>query len=296
MLTELKLKCFFVLNVNYNNNQSGDSKIKNNKMTEITTSEITTSEITTSEITTSEITTSEIIMTTENTIELVTRLSQNFTKIIPRSQLSEHKKLDWGKNGIGDRWANKKFNYSSIQKNGTIHLYSENDTDCIQEEIVKSFLEEIKNNNKKEIGIIGIFVHSVRQNIESRPIRNDIKKYYQKQSCVVCGSNSDLVCDHKNDLYNDPRVLSTETQELSDFQSLCNHCNLQKRQVCKIEKETNTIYSAKNIPQFKSFPFEFTWENKPYDLLDINTKKGTYWYDPIEFTNAIGCAFSKNTL
>lgn len=76
-------------------------------------------------------------------------------------------------------------------------------------------------------------------------------------------------------------------QNISDFQPLCRHCNLQKRQVCKKEKETNKIYSAKNITQFKSFDFEFPWEKKTFDIKDIKCKEDTYWYDPIRFTELI---------
>lgn len=57
----------------------------------------------------------------------------------------------------------------------------------------------------------------------------------------ICGSKSHLVTDHKNDLYNDIRVLNSKTQTVDDFQCLCNHCNLQKRQISKqtkIEKKT----------------------------------------------------------
>ena len=41
---------------------------------------------------------------------ILSNLSNNFTQIISRSSLREHKKLDWGDNGVGDRWANKKYN------------------------------------------------------------------------------------------------------------------------------------------------------------------------------------------
>lgn len=74
----------------------------------------------------------------------------------------------------------------------------------------------------------------------SRPIRKNIRDYYKKLPCCVCGSFADLVCDHKNDLYNNPRVLNISTQRKSDFQSLCNHCNLQKRTVMvRTQKEKN---------------------------------------------------------
>ena len=105
--------------------------------------------------------------------------------------------------------------------------------------------------------------------------------------CVVCGSTAEIVCDHKNDLYNDERVLNVKTQLVDDFQPLCNHCNLQKRQVCKQEINAQKIYSAKNIPQFKIIPFVFPWEKKVFNVNNIQCKVDTYWHDPVEFNRKI---------
>ena len=68
---------------------------------------------------------------------------------------------------------------------------------------------------------------------------------------------------------------------------MCNHCNLQKRQISKLEHQTKKIYSAKNIERYKIYPFEFPWEKKDFDVNDINCKFGTYWYDPVEFDKNI---------
>ena len=216
---------------------------------------------------------------------LVIQLSNNFCKIIDRNDLRNHKKLNWGDNGIGDRWCNKKFNYTLIYHNGNLKKYSENDNDIVNNELLQHFLDENKKNKNK--GIIGIFVHSIRTNIDTRPIREDIKKEIRNNSCVSCGSNSSIVCDHKNDLYNDSRVLNNNTQIIDDFQPLCNHCNLQKREISNKEKKENKIYSAKNIAQYKVFYFDFPWEKKVFDINDISTKNDTYWYDPVEFNRKI---------
>lgn len=116
-----------------------------------------------------------------------------------------------------------------------------------------------------------------------RPISKTIKEFYKKQSCVVCGSNSGLVCDHKNDLYNDPRVLDIKTQKLDDFQSLCTHCNLQKRQVAKKTRETNKRYGATQIPSVSAFGVNFTKGGEKFDPKDPMAMVGTYWYDPVDF-------------
>jgi hypothetical protein len=219
----------------------------------------------------------------ESMDELVIRATDNFTKILSTNEI-KHKYLElyWGGNGVGDRWANKKFNYTVIFSKKTPVLYSENDDDKIPTVILNEFLQT----NKGGVGIIGIFVHSRRINNQKRPIGKKIQKDITSLPCVLCGT-SNTICDHKNDLYNDKRVLSLETQLISDFQPLCNHCNLQKRQICKTEEQTEILFSAKNIQRYKVYPFEFPWEKKVFDRNDINCKNGTYWFDPVEFDKNI---------
>jgi len=219
---------------------------------------------------------SETIKT--NVEELVIQATNNFTKILSTNEIKEkYRELYWGGNGVGDRWANKKFNYSFIYSKKQTYLYSENEDDKIPTHILNEFLE-----NNKGVGIIGIFVHSRRKNNQKRPISKNIIKQITSLSCVICGTHN-TICDHKNDLYNDTRVLNIKTQLISDFQPLCNHCNLQKRQVCKMEEQTGKIFSAKNIERYKMYPFEFPWEKKVFDINDIYCKNGTYWFDPVEF-------------
>jgi len=215
-------------------------------------------------------------------IDFVIRATNNFTKILSTNEIKKnYSELYWGGNGVGDRWANKKFNYSVIYSKKHPCLYSENDDDKIPTNILNDFLQI-----NKGIGIIGIFVHSIRKNNQKRPISKNIHKEITALSCVVCGTHN-TTCDHKNDLYNDMRVLSLDTQLISDFQPLCNHCNLQKRQICKTEKQTAKLFSAKNIQRYKVYPFEFPWEKKVFDINDINCKNGTYWFDPVEFDKNI---------
>lgn len=121
----------------------------------------------------------------------------------------------------------------------------------------------------------------------TRAIRKDILEFYKSQSCVGCGSNSELQCDHKNGLYNDPRILNLETQTVNDFQSLCRHCNCQKRQVEKNSKSTCKRYGATNIPHMRAFGIDFIEGDDTLDINNPNALRGTYWYDPIEFTKYI---------
>ena len=238
--------------------------------------------------------------------QLIIKITLNYTKILSIYEIKQIPEIYWGGNGVGDRFLNKKYNYLVIYKNKRLKQYIFNK---ISDDLIHSKLECIKsnldidlfyslNNNFIDIksGIIGIYIYNPnifkleQGQLINRPISKKIIDYYKKQSCVICGSNTDLVCDHKNDLYNDDRVLNIKTQLLDDFQSLCNHCNLQKRQISKIEKETKIIFNArKQHPLFKeTYKYMlFPWEFKTYDINNIYSKYDTFWYDPIEYQRKI---------
>lgn len=117
----------------------------------------------------------------------------------------------------------------------------------------------------------------------ARPIRKDIHAHHKAMGCVVCGSRSDLVTDHKNDLYNNPRVLDAATQTVDDFQCLCNHCNLQKRQVSVKTRETGRRVGATTIPSLAIWGVDFVEGDETFEESDVDAMVGTYWYDPVEF-------------
>lgn len=216
--------------------------------------------------------------------QLVMTLSDEYRKIIPIAEIKLHDSLWWGGNGVGNRWARQRFNYSVVYAKSNSKKYSENDDDQIPQEVLDAFMSE----NKITVGIIGIYVHSKRTNIKKRPINETIHKQITSgTTCVVCGTSSEIVCDHKNDMYNDDRVLDALRQTLDDFQPLCNHCNLQKRQICKNEELSERLYSAKNIARYRQYEFEFPWEKKAYDRSLPTCKADTFWYDPVEFDRKI---------
>jgi 5-methylcytosine-specific restriction endonuclease McrA len=119
------------------------------------------------------------------------------------------------------------------------------------------------------------------------PKRPDIKAHYKKMACVFCGQHSELVCDHKNDIYNDPRVQNRKTQTMDDFQSCCNGCNLRKRQVAIVRNRTGKRIGATTIPSMAVFGIDFTEGDDTYDETDVNAMVGTYWFDPIAFNKKI---------
>ena len=113
------------------------------------------------------------------------------------------------------------------------------------------------------------------------PPREDIINHYKNRTCVFCRT-SNILLDHKNDLYNDLRVLNEDTQKKEDFQPTCNACNLRKNKVMVKTKKEN---KRQPPPDMIRIPFgiDFTVGDETFNPDDINTMVGTYWYDPIEF-------------
>jgi hypothetical protein len=145
------------------------------------------------------------------------------------------------------------------------------------------YLWEFTRGSRREILGIKMVGWNPNRVERSRPIRNDIREALQNKPCVVCGSRSSIVIDHKNDLYNDIRVLDAATQTIDDFQPLCNHCNLQKRQVSVEMRRTGKRYPATNIPSVAVFGVDFILGDESYDPEDPNATMGSYWHDPVAF-------------
>jgi hypothetical protein len=203
-------------------------------------------------------------------------------------------------NGNGDRWCKSLFCYTSIylnsrnyntfnnKKNYELSNDDKNKIKKYRDIFLEKYKIDFEDKKIKKNSIIGIMIHYINEKKEIRPISLKIKKELKNKNCVMCGSYSSTVIDHKNDLYNDPRVLDVKTQCIDDFQVLCNHCNLQKRQISINEKKNNKIYSAKNLDRYKIYEFDFPWEKIFFDIKKFNTKNCSLWYDPIEFQKKYG--------
>ena len=178
---------------------------------------------------------------------------------VSRKEIDDNEILNWGKNGTGRHGV-----YCS-------------DNRYIWEKEGKGMIKALRTIGFSDNQLYGA----------SRPIRPDIEKHHKAMGCVVCGSRSDLVTDHKNDLYNDLRVLDAKTQTIDDFQCLCNHCNLQKRQISKKTKEIGKRIGATTIPSLAIFGIDFVEGDESIDENDVNAMVGTYWYDPVEFMKKI---------
>ncbi|MBR8464459.1 restriction endonuclease [Campylobacter sp. faydin G-24] len=114
-------------------------------------------------------------------------------------------------------------------------------------------------------------------------IRQDIRDYYKNKKCVMLGingksENTKIELDHKDGRKNDLRVSDISTQKLEDFQPLCKAANDAKRQICKICKEKNKRWDAKNIP---GNPYSFYEGDENYTN-ELGCR-GCYQYDPVEY-------------
>ena len=227
-----------------------------------------------------------------NTITNQTRFVQKDDFIGEYRELYTKNGLDWCRIEIARKTIYKIATMTANGKN--IRLLWDNYTDIEKAEIEKEFKDNCKIlkgvNRVQYIKIFGL----KNKNDYNYSIRKDIKKHYQNKKCVVCGTNTDVQCDHKNGLYNDPRVLNIKTQTIDDFQPLCRHCNCQKRQVEKKTRETSKRYGATNIPSLAIFGIDFIEGDETINLEDINALKGTYWYDPVEFMKHIKLKLTNN--
>ena len=119
--------------------------------------------------------------------------------------------------------------------------------------------------------------------IFNQNIRADIKEFYKSKNCVMLGingksENTKIEIDHKDGRKDDWRVSDTSTQSIEDFQPLCKAANDAKRQICKVCKETDKRWDAKNI---KGNPYSFYVGDENYT--EELGCKGCYQYDPVEY-------------
>lgn len=180
------------------------------------------------------------------------------------------------KNGFS-RWVNKSEFIGEFSP-----LMFKNGADWCRKEstICKYFFVEFDKSITPGNGIDRIRLNGIKtekDRLGNQGIRSDIKKYYQKQRCVILGTSKPEV-DHKNGWKNDNDVMNLSTQKFEDFQPLSKAANDAKRQFCKECRTTGKRYDAKQL----GYPISFYKGNSDHD----KTSKGCigcFWYDPIEF-------------
>jgi hypothetical protein len=197
--------------------------------------------------------------------------------------------------GNGGSWCRfdsrfgKDYKVITYSKNGKYRFSwdTTEDEEKNQKTIFEEYLSKHNYKNLKGRSILLIKICGIQNKKNIRPISKNIRKHFKNKPCVVCGNNNDLIIDHKNGLYNDERVLNTKTQTIEDFQVLCNHCNLQKRQSIVWTKQNKKRYPASNIPQLRVFNIDFTEGDENYSDTDKNAMVGSYFYDPVNFMKKI---------
>jgi hypothetical protein len=238
-------------------------------------------------------TTNQIAMT-DSLVTQVKTMTNNYSEILSVEQAVKLGIHGGPGNGSGDRMAITKIFINTTIYGGKRkpHTYPSEYDDGMDLSEYEGKIEDYKksrihNDLKMGGSTIGFIIHDINTNErELRPISDEIGACYRGKKCVCvkCGAKK-TVCDHKNDLYNDKRVLCIATQTKDDFQSLCNGCNLRKRAVnLKTKKEKKRQPPP---PDIMVFGIAFTVGDETYDPEDINAMVGTYWYDPIAFMKEI---------
>lgn len=225
------------------------------------------------------------------TKEKVKQLTNEYNSILPIEKAKELGLHGGPGNGSGSRTKmTKMFVHTVIYGSRTEPMtypkcYDEDfELDEEQKKMVEEYKQKRRNDGlKMGQGVIGFIIHGVNnEESKKRPIRKDIKDHYKQSRCITCGTRK-TICDHKNDLYNDPRVLCEKTQTNGDFQSLCNNCNLRKRAVSiKTVKENKRQPPPYTILAMNG-GIEFISGDETFNPNDPNAMVGTYWYDPIAF-------------
>ena len=149
-----------------------------------------------------------------------------------------------------------------------------------------SRLQRIYKLELKRKGTVIIAIKLVGYNQDehfNQNIRQDIKNAISKRKCVMLGINGStentvIEVDHKDGRKNDMRVSDLATQKIDDFQPLCKAANDIKRQICKLCKETDKRWDAKNI---LGNPYSF-YEGDEQFTEGLGCK-GCYQYDPVEY-------------
>ena len=192
--------------------------------------------------------------------------------------------------GNGGSWSRfdgvlgRQYKLATYKANGTLRTSWEC-SDREQEGLLEGFQDYRQQHNLVTSGnqILLLKLHGLQGLESGRPIASRIRQHFRGQSCVACGTSSQIEIDHKNGLYNDPHVLSVETQTPDDFQPLCKHCNDVKRQAIKKMRHEGRRPSGQDIPALIPLGVNYTQGDDTFNLEDVDWGVGTYWYDPIAF-------------
>ena len=141
-------------------------------------------------------------------------------------------------------------------------------------------------NRVKEKGrIVGVQLMGYKKNNFSNKINNEIRDFYKNSNCRILAVGGKFIeIDHK-DGRKDHFEMPNE-QMPDDFQPMHRNANIAKRQHCKVCKENNTRFDAKNLGYSVS-----QWiGNNEYNGSCV----GCFWYDPLEFNAKVSENYIKS--
>jgi hypothetical protein len=121
---------------------------------------------------------------------------------------------------------------------------------------------------------------------KNRLIRPDIRTTFDKCRCSHCWSPNEWSkkheIDHKNGRYNKNKVFRFDTQQIDDFQTLCQSDNKLKRTCCSKCKETGIRFDA----TFLGYNISVTEGTREYN--EELGCVGCYWHDCNDFKSKLG--------
>lgn len=102
-------------------------------------------------------------------------------------------------------------------------------------------------------------------------IPSHVKSHLSGRRCISCGSSARVLPDHKDGR---KRAGQGYYNSIDQFQPLCNHCNLTKREFCKKCRNTEKRFDASDLGyKIGFYSGSQRWEG---------SCAGCYWYD-LEF-------------
>jgi len=119
---------------------------------------------------------------------------------------------------------------------------------------------------------------SYHQTHRASAIPVEVRKWLTTgKPCVMCGTTSRVVADHK-----DGNKQPLPAPGADDFQVLCQHCNTVKREICKKCVSTGFRFDAKTIG------YTVSWTEGAERFQPRYPRcRGCYWYSPLAFRRGL---------
>ena len=132
--------------------------------------------------------------------------------------------------------------------------------------------------------IVAIQLHGFKKNPIKKPIPNRIREQLTDKKCAILATGQ-IEIDHKDGRRDDARLSDSSKVTIDDFQPLSKSANNAKRQHCKVCRDTNKRFDAKQL----GYKIGQVISNGTYR----GDCTGCYWHDPILFNKLASKDFKK---